>query len=66
MSQPTPRKRRRTTVGSILIPDLPWKPSPTPPTGEGEGCPSCGHDNHSADEVCNQVDCDCVDPWHCI
>jgi hypothetical protein len=68
--RPTPRKKRRTTVGSIVVGELPWqKSSSSPPTGgEGGVCPTCAHD-HIAGVVtdsCNQVDCDCVDPFHCF
>lgn len=62
MLMKTNQKRHRTTVGSIVVPELPWKRE------EPEECPTCQHGTESwrVDDSCNQVDCDCTDPFHCI
>ncbi len=57
------KRKRKLTVGSILVPELPWLRNDD--DDAVDLCPTCMHVSGERD-YCDQVDCDCQDPFHCI
>lgn len=51
------RKRKRTTVGSILVPELPWLRK------DCEFCPTCHRRDHPG-QTCAELEAYCATPGH--
>lgn len=62
----TKRKRRQTTVGSIVVPELPWQRLRDIDREAAERVRRERDDPaRPGRDYCNQVDCNCADPFHC-